>query len=76
MKLTSEIFASYLRCKYKGYLKFIGEKGILKEFEKLSNETLQLNNDLYRKRVLSKLSFTNVPENILISSNILKSGFD
>jgi hypothetical protein len=32
-KITADVLASHLRCKYKGYLKLVGENGVKSEYE-------------------------------------------
>jgi len=38
MKITDEIFESYVNCKYKAYLKFSGKGGNKSDYERLENE--------------------------------------
>lgn len=75
MKTTSEIFASYLRCKFKAYLQYRGEKGFITEFEKFSNVALQRGKMELRKNVMSKLPLSKVSENVVVDANILKDNF-
>ena len=76
MKITNEIFASYLRCKFKAYLQCRGERGSITEFEKFSNEALQRGKKEFRKNVMSKLPQSKILENLVVDIDILKQSFN
>ncbi|MHA2095116.1 MAG: TM0106 family RecB-like putative nuclease, partial [Candidatus Hodarchaeales archaeon] len=61
--ISKEIFHNYLICKYKSYLKFIGSKGLITEFERFHNELYDEIKKDYFKTIYSKSNIE------IISSN-------
>lgn len=75
MQITDKIFASYLECEYKGYLKFIGKSGIKTELENLNNETLNNIKEHYIETISSKIKNEYIQKDLLITIEVLKKGF-
>ena len=72
--VTGDILESYLQCKSKGYLKFVGQQGTIRDYEimlarlqeKVSLESID--------KILTRCSAEDVLKDCLLSPTILKQG--
>jgi hypothetical protein len=76
MNTMSESFYSYLVCKYKGYLKLKGKKGITTDFENFNNSQLIECKEKYFGHLSSKFQVKRLPDEASLDVKIIKCGFD
>jgi predicted RecB family nuclease len=76
MKITNEIFESFLNCKYKAHLKATAKIGTLTNFENFSKRLLAENMDVYYKKLSSKYSTKRFWGLSVLSLDTLGVGYD
>jgi predicted RecB family nuclease len=73
-KITSDVLESYLKCRYKGYLKTMGEKGLSHDYEILMKES----RERIRQAAMAKLLARHNGDKLLIrlplTADLLKRG--
>jgi hypothetical protein len=73
-RITRDLLASYLTCKYKGFLKRAGQEGIASDYEQMLTAT----RDRVRLQVIDKLvarhSETEIAKNIPLTASRLRQG--
>lgn len=75
MQITDKVFASYLDCEYKGYLKHIGKSDVRTELESLNDETLNTIKENYFESISSKFENEHIQRDLLITTEVLRKGF-
>ena len=76
INITSESFYSYLFCKYKGYLKLKGKKGITTDFEKFNDSELIERKKKYFGHLSAKFKVKQLPDDAPLDVKTMKYGFD
>lgn len=76
MKITNEIFESFLNCKYKAYLKASAEVETLTNYGKMSERLLAESKDVYHKKLSSKFSTKRFLDHYVLSLDTLGIGYD
>jgi len=72
--MDDNVFFSYLFCKYKGYLKFKGEKGELSEYGILKTNLLQDYKNAVISTIICRDKLSLVPQNSPLTISDLKRG--
>lgn len=75
MQITSGIFADYLNCKFKGYLKLHGKAGIENEIQILNKEAFHRTKTLFIERVSTEFEGEQLPRGLKVNHAILKNFF-
>ena len=73
-KITNEVLESYIHCRYKSYLKLIGQSGIKSDYERLS---LKLRNEVKHNalsKILAKVTEEQVTSNVSLKTSVLEKG--
>jgi len=74
MIIDNEVFGSYSLCKYKGFLKYTGKKGIISDYEEFQKQR----EDEYKmtavRQLLKKYGETNVLKERSVNNDDLKTG--
>ena len=74
MIIDNEVFGSYSLCKYKGFLKYTGEKGMISDYEEFQKQR----EDEYKmtavRQLLKKYEETNVLKERSVNNDDLKTG--
>jgi len=73
-KLTNEIAESFLDCKYKGYLKFIGMRGEISEFERIRIEDRNFVHNSAIQKFTVRCKDKNILSNFKIAPRALREG--
>jgi hypothetical protein len=76
MSISLQTFESYIRCKYKGYLKLNGQIGIKSDFEIFDEERVAQQKNRYYQKIDSANNSKVQLERKIITKEILSSGFD
>lgn len=76
MKITNEMFDSYIKCEYKAYLKGRLRIGIKSEFETFSECVTSERRALYFAALSARYNAKCFPDNFTLTSRILKIGYD
>ena len=76
MSIGMQIFKSFIRCKYKGYLKLNGQIGIKTDFEKFDEDCISRQKNRYYQKLDSQSTSQLQLEGKLISKRTLSSGYD
>ena len=74
MKITRDILASFLSCKYKASLKLNGAAGPLSDFEECQNEITVAVKRKAVERIVAKVNPADVLRNVAITPRVLKAG--
>ncbi len=73
-KITSDLLESYLKCRYKGHLKTMGEKGLSHDYEILMKETQARIRQTATARLLARHDGDEVPIRLFLTADLLKRG--
>jgi hypothetical protein len=73
-KMTRDILESRLNCKYKGYLKYIGQQGIKSDYETLLTQLRTRVRVAAIDRILARYSGKDALRNGALTTSLLKQG--
>jgi predicted RecB family nuclease len=73
-KITSDVLESYLKCRYKGHLKTMGEKGVSHDYEILMKESRERIRRAATARLLARHDGEEVPIRLPLTADLLKRG--
>src|SRR5262245_11641695 len=73
-KITQDIIESYLNCKYKGHLKFTGQRGTPSDYEALTTAARSSSREQAVARLIARFGEGEVCQGTTVSASILERG--
>ena len=74
VKITTDVLASYLSCKYKAYLKMTGQHGTTSQYETLLSDIARSLTQEATKRILAQTGNAEVFRHLPLTYHLLKQG--
>ena len=74
VKITTDVLASYLNCKYRAYLKMTGQHGTMSQYETLLSDIAQSLTQEATKKILAQTGNAEVLRHLPLTYHLLKRG--
>lgn len=74
VKITTDVLASYLNCKYRAYLKMTGQHGTMSQYETLLSDIAQSLTQEATKKILAQTGNAEVLRHLPLTYHLLKQG--